>query len=122
MVRNIESFVAKGIEGLITATTPAIPYSREGLQSTLYQLPWLKTTFETGVLTGPHGERTIGMRKRTFRISEGTGECSMNGRRIFSKPGDKVIIPPHATYNVFPNGPMSFTLLMELLNLEKLPK
>lgn len=103
----------------------AIQHSRDGVSAAYYQFPDIMggTTVANATFTGPHGERTIGEHPRIYAITKGTGEVLINGQMTPIAEGDVVVIPPHATYNLFPKpGSVEVVLVMELLDASKLPK
>jgi len=103
----------------------AIHHSRDGVSADYYQFPDIMggTTVANATFTGPHGERTIGEHPRIYAITEGEGEVVINGQKTKITSGDVVVIPPYATYNLFPNhGSVRVVLFMELLDTSKLSK
>ena len=103
----------------------AVHHSRDGVTASYHQFPDIMggTTVANATFTGPHGERTIGDHPRIYAITKGEGEVLINGQTTTITSGDVVVIPPHATYNLFPkNGAVEVVLVMELLDTSKLPK
>lgn len=98
----------------------AIVHGRKGLKASYYQLPEVLggTTLATAVFTGEHGESTIGDRSRIYFVVAGKGKFVINGEAVPAATGDVVIIPPRATYNLFPIGKkIEIFLISELLSL-----
>lgn len=102
----------------------AIHHKRPGVDGWYYQLPEINngTTIAYAEFTGEHGERTIGERSRIYYILEGTGEFVVNGETFTVDPGDLVPIPPHGTYNLWPNGTLKVLLYMEFFDFGNSPK
>lgn len=98
----------------------AIVHGRKGLKARYYQLPEVLegTTLATATFTGAHGESTIGDHPRIYFIVAGKGKFIINGETVPASSGDVVIIPPKATYNLFPIGKkIEIFLISELLSL-----
>jgi quercetin dioxygenase-like cupin family protein len=101
-------------------------YGRTGLDAFNYGLPDIEggTSFIYAELTGEHGERTTTNRSRIYYITEGSGEFIVNGKKIKVEAGDVISLQPHTTYNYWPdkNKTLKTVLVMELLDISKLPK
>ena len=103
----------------------AVSHNRNGVVARYYQLPDVENgkTVAYAEFSGEHGERTIGEHVRIYYVLEGQGEFLVNGVKYPVDRGDLVTIPPHATYNLWPQGrTIKVLLYMELLDIAQLPK
>lgn len=110
---------------MIISKDQAVKYSRVGLDGLYYQLSNVNggTTIASAIFTGEHGERTIGSNSRIYYILEGGADFQINDKKLSAKGEDIVVIPPNATYNFWPKGKtVRVLLIMELLDMEKLPR
>lgn len=100
----------------------AIHHGREGVDGYYYQLPNVQngTTVAYAEFTGEHGKRTIGEKERIYFILDGEAEFEVNEKKFIAEKDDLVVIPSHATYNLWPkNEILKVLLYMEYLNFNK---
>ncbi|MDP1722506.1 MAG: AraC family ligand binding domain-containing protein [Candidatus Gottesmanbacteria bacterium] len=98
----------------------AIVHGRKGLKASYYQLPDVLNgmTLATATFTSEHGQSTIGDRPRIYYVVKGKGKFIINGETVLAASGDVIIIPPKATYNLWPIGKkIEIFLISELLSL-----
>ena len=102
----------------------AIYHTRDGVEAYYYQLPEIDdgTTVAYAEFTGEHGQRTSGDRARVYYVLDGSGEIELDGEKFAMEKGDVIAVPPHTTYNLWPNeGVLKVVLYLELLDISKLP-
>jgi mannose-6-phosphate isomerase-like protein (cupin superfamily) len=100
----------------------AVHHGREGVDGYYYQLPHVQggTTVAYAEFTSEHGQRTIGEKERMYFILDGKAEFEVNGEKFNAEKDDLVVIPPHGTYNLWPqNGTLKILLYMEYLDFDK---
>ncbi len=100
----------------------SIHHTRSGVDGYYYQLPEVDdgTTVVYAEFTGEHGERTIGKKHRLYYILEGRAKFTINGEVVKGESGDLIVIPPYATYNLWPaDGPLKVLLYMEYIKFDK---
>lgn len=109
----------------IVTRQQAITHKRPGVLGRYYQFPAINggTTVAYAEFSGEHGQRTIGDKARIYYILDGEGELELNGIKYPLSKNSVITIPPHATYNLWPNsGKIKVILITELLDLSLLPK
>lgn len=107
------------------AKNQAVEHSRDGVYGRYYQLPEINggTTVAYAEFKGEHGQRTIGDKSRIYYILDGSAKFLVNGEEFIAEKDDTVAIPAGGTYNLWPVGEVvKVLLLMELLDISKLPK
>ena len=110
---------------MIISKSSAVTHSRDVVFGRYYQLPETSggTTIAYAEFTGEHGQRTIGNLPRIYYLLSGSCEFMINNEKFTANEGDLVVVPPNATYNLWPKTEvLKVMLYMELLDVSKLPK